>query len=102
MKRRTLIIGNNESASLTLKDELVHRTIDEMSNSIEWWENYYWNSYPKFNINILLEVLLVSTEQYTFVTIMSRNDELSWTMSWVGCLLTDKVLPDKWKLREWE
>jgi hypothetical protein len=24
-------------------------------------------------------------------------------MSWVGCLLTDKVvLPDKWKLREWE
>ena len=36
MKRRTLIIGNNESASLTLKDELVHRTIDEMSNSIEW------------------------------------------------------------------
>ena len=36
MKQRTLITGNNESASLTLKDELVHRTIDEMSNSIEW------------------------------------------------------------------
>ncbi len=36
MKQRTLIIGNNESASLTLKDELVHRTIDETSNSIEW------------------------------------------------------------------
>ena len=26
------------------------------------------------------------------------DDELSW----VGCLLTDKVLPDKWKLRELE
>ena len=23
-------------------------------------------------------------------------------MNWVGCLLTDKVLPEKWKLREWE
>ena len=28
------------------------------------------------------------------------NDELS--SSWVGCLLTDSVLPDTWKLREWE
>ena len=37
-----------------------------------------------------------------FVTIMCRNDELSWTISWVGCLLTDSVLPDKWKLREFE
>ena len=36
MKQRTLIIGNNESASLTLKDESVHRTIDGMSHSIEW------------------------------------------------------------------
>ena len=26
----------------------------------------------------------------TFVTIMCDNDELSWTMTWVGCLLTDK------------
>ena len=25
----------------------------------------------------------------SYVTIMCRNDELSWTMSWVGCLLTD-------------
>ena len=25
----------------------------------------------------------------TSVTIMCRNDELSWMMSWVGCLLTD-------------
>ena len=38
----------------------------------------------------------------TFVTIMCRNDELSGTMSWVGYLLTDKLLPDKWKLRDWE
>ena len=30
-----------------------------------------------------------------------RNDELSLTMSWVGCLLTDSVLSDTWKLREW-
>ena len=36
MKQRTLITGNNESASLTLKDELVHRTIDEKSHLIEW------------------------------------------------------------------
>ena len=34
-----------------------------------------------------------------FVTIMCRNDELSLMMSWVGCLLTDSVLPDTWKLR---
>ena len=27
------------------------------------------------------------------------NDELSSTMSSVGCLLTDSVLPDSWKLR---
>ena len=30
------------------------------------------------------------------VTIMCRNDELSSTMSSVGCLLTDSVLPDKY------
>ena len=36
MKQRTLITGNNESASLTLKDELVHQTIDDMSHLIEW------------------------------------------------------------------
>ena len=36
MKQRTLITGNNESASLTLKDELVPRTIDERTHSIEW------------------------------------------------------------------
>ena len=30
------------------------------------------------------------------------NNELSSTMSWVGCLLTDSELPDTWKLREWE
>ena len=36
MKQRTLITGNNESASLTLKDELVHRTINERTHSIEW------------------------------------------------------------------
>ena len=32
MKQRTLITGKNESASLTLKDELVHRTIDERTH----------------------------------------------------------------------
>ena len=26
------------------------------------------------------------------VTIMCRNDELNWTMSWVGCLLKDSEL----------
>ena len=36
------------------------------------------------------------------VTIMCCNDELSSTMSWDDCLLTDLVLPDTWKLREWE
>ena len=36
MKQRTLITGNNESASLTLKDELVHRNTDEKSHLIEW------------------------------------------------------------------
>ena len=36
------------------------------------------------------------------VTIMCRNDELTSTLSWVGCLLTHEVLPDVWKLREWE
>ena len=36
------------------------------------------------------------------VTIMYRNDELSSTMSWGVCLLTDLVLPDTWKLKEWE
>ena len=39
---------------------------------------------------------------YSNVTIMCRNDELSLTMSWVGCLLTDFGLPDTWKLWQWE
>ena len=30
-----------------------------------------------------------------YVTIMCRNDEVSWRMSWLGCLLTYSVLPDK-------
>ena len=30
------------------------------------------------------------------VTVMCRDDELSCTMSWVGCLLTDLVLSDKY------
>ena len=30
------------------------------------------------------------------------NNELSSSMSWVGCLLTDSVLPDAWKLSKWE
>ena len=34
-------------------------------------------------------------QQITIVTIMCRNDELSWLMSLVGCLPTDSVLPDK-------
>ena len=34
---------------------------------------------------------------------MHSMSELSAAMmSWVGCLLTDSTLPDKWKLREWE
>ena len=38
---------------------------------------------------------------------VNGKGELMWQlcaamMSWVGCLLTDSVLPDKWKLREWE
>ena len=41
-----------------------------------------------------------------FVTIMCRNDELSWMMSWVGCLLTDKWTWPKggpaWHLRGWD
>ena len=36
------------------------------------------------------------------LTIMCRNDELSWTISCVGCLLPDSVLPDKRMLRGWE
>ena len=49
----------------------------------------------------LYVVFIVSTKK-TSVTIMCRNDELSSTMSWVGCLLADSVLPDTWKLRDWE
>ena len=37
-----------------------------------------------------------------YKSIICRNDKLSWTMSWVGCLSTDYVLPDAWKWREWE
>ena len=36
------------------------------------------------------------------VTIMCRNEKLSSTMSWVGCLLTDRGLPDTCELNEWE
>ena len=43
-----------------------------------------------------------SRNNKTNVTIMCQNDELSSTMSWVGCLLKDLVLPDTWKLRGWE
>ena len=43
------------------------------------------------DIGMLIEVRVIS-EKYSNVTIMCRNDELSWTMSWIGCLLTDKVL----------
>ena len=32
---------------------------------------------------------LHSVDADTCMTIMYRNDDLSWTMSWVGCLLTD-------------
>ena len=31
-----------------------------------------------------------------------HNHELSLTISWVGCSLTDAVLPDIWMLRKWE
>ena len=35
---------------------------------------------------------IVSWKQIISVTIMCRNDELSSTMSWVGCLLKDSEL----------
>ena len=37
-------------------------------------------------------VIAVCTGQEIKVTIMCRNDVLSWAMSWVGFLLTDSVL----------
>ena len=40
---------------------------------------------------ILVAEFLVLQYQ-PFVTIMCRNDELSSTMGWVGCLLTDSEL----------
>ena len=42
------------------------------------------------------------TKVETIVTIMCHNYELGPTMSWVGCLQTDLVLPDTWKIREWK
>ena len=38
---------------------------------------------------------------------LSKSKNLIWQlcaamMSWVGCLRTESVLPDTWKLREWE
>ena len=36
---------------------------------------------------------MISTSQIEIhVTIICRNDELSWKMSWVGCLLKDSEL----------
>ena len=52
-------------------------------------------------ITVLIYILCDSTLNY-IATIMCRNDELSSTMIWDGCLLTDSGLPDTWKLREWE
>ena len=54
------------------------------------------------NVQIKFEKLSIQDVNVTFVTIMCRNDELGLTMSWVDWILTDLVLPDAWKLREWE
>ena len=40
----------------------------------------------------LLSKWFRSEKQMTFVTIMCHNDELSSTLSWVGCLLPDSKL----------
>ena len=50
-------------------------------------------------ITALIYIRCDSTLNY-IATIMYRNDELSSTMIWVGCLLTDSELPDTWKLRK--
>ena len=40
--------------------------------------------------------------QISCVSNFCHNHELSSMTSWVGCLLTDSVLPDAWKLSKWE
>ena len=50
----------------------------------------------KWSLNWVINHVLLLTwtehELLTIVTIMCRNDELSLTMSWVGCLLKDSEL----------
>ena len=51
-----------------------------------------FNSVPSDPYANTGKVIYIRTESSyfaTYVTIMCRNDELSWTMSCVGCLLTN-------------
>ena len=62
----------------------------------DWtWSNIIDHLQKIFNeINIFLNrIKKCSTEDVCLI---------SAAASWVGCLLTDSVLPDTWKLREWE
>ena len=52
----------------------------------EWYEKYY-HYFLKYIF--VKNWLIFQTQLLRIVTIMCRNDDLSWTMSCVGCLLID-------------
>ena len=63
------------------------------SNMFIFWQFYAWGRSTRSTNYKLQTAILSYLTNYKWekinLTIMCRNDELSWTMSWVGCLLTD-------------
>ena len=55
----------------------------------EWYVKYY-HYFLKYIF--VKNWLIFQTQLLSIVTIICCNDELSWTMSWVGCLLKDSEL----------
>ena len=66
--------------------------------SVNLKSNLWWKE--RNSLSWASSLLRISSEfrsffgriEKTIVTIMCSNDELSWTMSWVGCLLIDSTL----------
>jgi len=67
------------------------------------WLRHFWTA-PKPKNSKIFTILKIERRKILFthcpplafnkisVTIMCHNDELSWTMSWFGCLLPDSEL----------
>ena len=74
---------------------LVHR-----NDQISKWDNCLWitrarqesRNFNNTSYSIYVFSMWIKIQQQNIVTVICRNDELSWTMSWVGCLLIDSVL----------